>query len=236
MDIKFCPRCGADRHSGDEFCRSCGRGFEDEAAEIQRRAGVVLPVPPPPRSSSAPALTQPMPVQAPAGYVPVPGAQPAVPGAGAPTAPPPTSVGAPPPAREVQGARIPVRPLALVGAGAIVVGVFLPWFSGTFEGRGNAFDVPLSFLWSLTADSGDAKLGVVLLLIGGAAAVLSFLRGTGPIRRILGIAAIVTTAAFSVQLYRAIDQLGGGPGDLFDMIGPAVYVTFVGGGLLVASR
>ena len=123
-----------------------------------------------------------------------------------------------------------------MGAGAIVVGVFLPWFSGTFEGRGNAFDVPLSFLWSLTAGSGGVKLGVVLLLIGGAAALLSFLRGTGPIRRILGIAAIVVTAAFAVQLYRAIDQLGGGPGDLLDMIGPAVYVTFVGGGLLVASR
>lgn len=261
-DVKFCPSCGAARHPGDGFCRGCGRNLSEddareEAAEKGADVGPLPPATPTPSSLAAPppspvapspvapppatpapppaAVTQPMPPAAPPGYVMVPTSQ-------APPPPPvPLAAAAPPPAapsatsgRGVVGMKRPLRPLALVGAAAVVVGVFLPWVSGALEG-GNAFDVPLSFLWSLEPNDG-VKLGLVLLLVGVGAAALTFLPGTGPVRRILGVVAAAASVVYVVQLFRLIDQAGGGFGDVMDVIGVAVYVTLAGGVVVAASK
>ncbi len=132
--------------------------------------------------------------------------------------------------------RRPLRPLALAGAAAVLVAVFLPWVSGTLGAGGDAFDVPISFLWDIGGGGGGVKLGLPLLVLAGAGAALTFLPGTGPVRRILGMVAVLVSVVFVVQLYRAIDQLGGGFGDVFDTLGVAVYVTLIGGGLLAGSK
>ncbi len=132
------------------------------------------------------------------------------------------------------GLRRPIRPLALVGAAAVLVGVFLPWVSDALGG-GNGFDVPLSFLWSLQNADG-VKLGVLMLVVAGAATALSFVPGTGPLRRILGLVAMAVAVVYGIQLFRLIDQLGGSAGDVLDTLGVAPYVTLAGGGLLTASR
>jgi len=262
-EVRFCPSCGAARHPGDAFCRACGRNLTEDdvhgpapepgadpgrppmplpppdaapppaapASQPTAPAPVAMPMPPPA------AATQPMPPVERAGYVEVPSSRPA------PSAAPPTAAVVRPPAppgegatpgRSVVGVRRPLRPVALVGAAAVIVGAFLPWVSGTFGG-GNAFDVPLSFLWSLDTSEG-VKLGLALILVGGAAVVLTFLPGTGPVRRILGVVAAAAALAYTVQLFRAIDRVGGGMGDVMDALGVAVYVTLAGGVLLAASK
>jgi len=246
-EVKFCPSCGEARHPGDAFCRSCGRNLadddeRDEAGEVRTDPGPepgtpppapATPSAPPPAPAGPPAVTQPMPPAAPTGYVVVPVSQPPPP----PASPPVVAASpaaTPAPGRSVAGLKGPVRPLALAGAAAIVVGVFLPWISGAL-GQGNGFDVPLSFLWSLQPTDG-IKLGLVLLLVGAGAAALTFLPGTGPVRRILGVAAVASTVVYVIQLFRLIDQAGGSIGDVVDAIGVAVYVTLAGGALLASSK
>ncbi|MGZ8610581.1 MAG: hypothetical protein ACXWZU_14275 [Actinomycetota bacterium] len=168
------------------------------------------------------------------GPVAPPPPPPIVPAGSAPTTALPAPVRAAAPSSGIVGLKRPVRPLALVGAAGVLVAVFLPWVADTFGG-GNGFDVPLSFLWSLQ-NAGGVKLGVLMLIVGGAAAALAFVPGTGPLRRILGLVVMAVAVVYGVQLFRLIDQLGGGVGDVFDTLGVATYVTLAGGGLLVASK
>jgi hypothetical protein len=184
--------------------------------------------------------------QAPPGYVVVPASQtgtgpvtpppapPIMPAGSAPTAALPAPVPSAAPSTGIVGLKRPARPLALIGAIVVLVAVFLPWVSDTFGG-GNGFDVPLSFLWSLQNADG-VKLGVILLIVAGAAAALAFVPGTGPLRRILGLVTMAVAVVYGVQLFRLIDQLGGGVGDVFDTLGVAAYATLAGGGLLVTSK
>ena len=256
MGVKFCPACGTARQDADAFCRNCGRSLsEDDERESTAdphgasEPATASPPPAPPPAAVAPgpppAAVPMAPPQAPPGYVAVPTSQ-TWSGPAAPPAPPvvppgstPTTalpVQAPPavPGAAIVGLKRPVRPLALVGAAVVLVAVFLPWVSDT-PGSGNGFDVPLSLLWSLETAEG-IKLGVLMLIVGGAAAALSFVPGTGPVRRILGIVTMAVAVVFCIQLFRLIDQLGGSVGDAFDTLGVAAYVTLAGGGLLAASK
>lgn len=258
----FCRNCGRSL-AGDDARESSiehgvAAGADDPGAvaadaplataEPSPPPAAAAPTPPPaaPAPSSPPAMapaappamapTAPPP--APPGYVVVPASQawtgqaaPPMPPAAAPTTALPTVSG---PGAAALGLRRAVKPLALVGAGAVVISVFLPWVSGGL-GSGNGFEVPLAFLWSLQPGDG-LKLGFVLLVVGAAGAALSFVPGTGPLRRIVGIVAMVAALAFLVQLYRLLDAAGGDPGDVVRALGFGSVLTLVGGGLLAASK
>jgi len=142
----------------------------------------------------------------------------------------------PPPPAPVEPARSRVRihPLAMVGAAGIVLAAFLPWISA--GGSRDGFDLPLAFLWNRTADPEGLDLGLALVALGGGALALSFAPRTGIVRRVLGGLAVVLAAAFVVQVFRGVDELGGDLGDVIDLLGAAAYVTLAGGVLLAASR
>jgi hypothetical protein len=120
----------------------------------------------------------------------------------------------------------------LVGGAAVVVAAFLPWVSSVVSP--NALDVPLAVLWSRNPSATGFKLGFVLVALGGLGAGLAMVSGIKVVRRLLGVLVAAATVDYVVQMWRAISDLGGGAGDVFDLIGAGVYVALVGG-LLIAS-
>jgi hypothetical protein len=91
-------------------------------------------------------------------------------------------------------------PIALVGGVLAVIACFLGW--GAYD---DSFDVPLQFLWDKDA-TGGAKLGIPLVSVAGAVAVLS-LSAAEPfvfLRRLGGVVLLAVTALFIVQLGRRI--------------------------------
>ncbi|MEW6059459.1 MAG: hypothetical protein AB1551_04840 [Actinomycetota bacterium] len=116
---------------------------------------------------------------------------------------------------------------------AVVVAAFLPWLSGL--GSASAFDVPLAVLWSLNPGTGGLKLGFLIVALGALGAGLAMLPRFDGGRLLLGALIMVVAADFVVQTWRAVSDLGGGFGDVFDVLGVGVYVTLVGGAL-IASR
>jgi hypothetical protein len=118
---------------------------------------------------------------------------------------------------------------------AVLVSSFLPWLEGN-GGSANAFDVPVSFLFSPeTATESGFSLGVVLLLAGAAGAVTAFRAVPAGLRRVAGAAAAVVSAGFAAQLFRLASDAGQG-GDAFQLLGIGAYVGLAGGAILVWGR
>jgi hypothetical protein len=130
--------------------------------------------------------------------------------------------------------RRPVHVLALIGGAVVVVAAFLPWVSGL--GSANAFDVPLAVLWTLHPGTGGLDLGFMIVALGALAVLLAFVPGVGAGRRLLGVLLVGVAVDYVVQIWRAVSDLGGGIGDVFDVLGIAAYVTLVGGALVASSK
>lgn len=127
-----------------------------------------------------------------------------------------------------------VRPIpALLGAGAVLLGTFFAWI--TIDGAdGNAYDVPLEFLWDYqSASGGGLKLGLVLLALAGAVGALCFLPGKVKPRRIVGGVVIGLTLLYAVQLQRALSSAGDAAPGLISALGFGVLLTLVGAGAIV---
>jgi hypothetical protein len=133
------------------------------------------------------------------------------------------------------GIGLTIRPLPILGGVAIAVSTALAWLSST-AGSDNAYDIPFVFLFDRTPDPGGFKLGVALLLVGIAGAVLSVLPGTGPLRRACGLAALAAVIAFGIQWGLRIHDAGGTVSDFFDTIKAGVYVCLVGAFVLSTQR
>ena len=91
-------------------------------------------------------------------------------------------------------------PIGLVGGAVALISCFLAW-----GGYDTSFDVPLQFLWDEEV-TGGVKLGVPLVSVAGAVALLS-LTAVEPfvfLRRLGGVALLGGTALFLVQLGRTI--------------------------------
>lgn len=120
-----------------------------------------------------------------------------------------------------------LNPLLLAGAFFTALSALLPWLE---DGR-NSMELTLGFLWDLTAQGGAPYIGWAL--IGLAALVLgtAFLkRPLGP-AVLLGILTIAVAGLFVAQLYRGLEQGGGGLDALWEFVGWAPGVT-VGAGIL----
>jgi hypothetical protein len=132
---------------------------------------------------------------------------------------------------------VAIHAVALVGGAEILAALFLPWISSaTRTGSANAFDLAIQTLWSLDGAGGPIKVGTVLFVLGGVGGGLAFVPGTVAVRRACGGLALVAAVALIVQVVRAIDRLGGGPGEVADVIGAGVYVTIMGAIALLVSR
>ena len=163
------------------------------------------------------------------------------------TSPPPTPTA--PPARAVEEVRTvpvettvpparkgPVLGVSIAGLlGAIAVGVssILVWFN-TASGKAEALDIPAEILGSSNfgAISGF-ELGLILIGLGVVGLGVSFQASARPLRRFIGVAALVVVGLFVFQVNKGIGetQLAGDPA-LFDVLGIGVYVALAGGLLL----
>ena len=94
-------------------------------------------------------------------------------------------------------------PLAILGGALAVWSCFVSWEDVSELSWKNAFKVPLKFLWDKNA-SGGAKLGIPLVAVAGAVAVVSLWRALPAdfLRRLGGVAILGATALVVVQLGR----------------------------------
>ena len=98
------------------------------------------------------------------------------------------------------GRVVSVTPIGLLGGVLALIACFVTWGQSA-----DSFDVPLQFLWDNEA-TGGATLGVPLVSVAGAVAILS-LFAIEPfvfLRRLGGVALLGATALFVVQLGREI--------------------------------
>ena len=143
---------------------------------------------------------------------------------------------------DLRGRRLPfdpasLRPIpALLGAGALLLGTFFAWIT-IDSADGNAYDVPLEFLWNHdNASGGGLNVGLLLLALAGAVGALCFLPGRVKVRRILGGVALGITLLYIVQLQRALSAAGDGTPGLISALGFGVLLTLIGGGAIVYDR
>ncbi len=122
-------------------------------------------------------------------------------------------------------------PLGALGAIALAVAAFLPWFdSGGFTA--DSFDVALPFLWDLEA-SGDPALGFAIAGLGALGLLALFVKGVPDgVRRLAGMAGLAATALFAFQVHRGVDTT---VSDTIDVLGIGVWVALAGAVVLLIS-
>jgi hypothetical protein len=127
-----------------------------------------------------------------------------------------------------------LRPIpALLGAGTVLLGTFFAWIT-IDDADGNAYDVPLEFLWNHeSASGGGLKVGLLLLALAGAVGALCFLPGKVKARRIIGVAIIAITVVYGVQLQRALSDAGDAAPGLVSALGFGVLLTLIGAAAIV---
>ena len=139
-----------------------------------------------------------------------------------PAAAAPTGSATPGPQLDVETLKRLATP-PVVGAAVLALGTLLPWTRSAF-GSGSGFDVPVTFLWSMSSASG-IKLGLVLLLLAVAGGVLASLAGMQRYRAVAGGVAALCIVVFVAQLQRA---LRGSSLNIGDVLGFGVVVALAG--------
>jgi hypothetical protein len=222
---RYCTTCGLDRREGDRFCRNCGAELGTGTTQLRDTLALEGEPTAPVRQATMPAP--------PATLPPAPLATATVdPAPPAPTpSPEPPSAGAAPTGRSGS----PVHVVALVGGALVLASLFLPWLSAGGESA-NAFEIVVQLLWDLDPGDGVVKIGTVLFVLGGLGGGLAFVPHTTAVRRVCGALVLVTTLALVVQVYRALDEVGGVPSDVLDTVGAGVYAALTGAVALIVSR
>ncbi len=142
---------------------------------------------------------------------------------------PPAPAPSPPPIPRSKGwsyrinDRVSIRFLPLLAGIAVGVSSAIDWVRGA-----NAFDIPVRFLWDMNAQTGF-RLGIPVLIVGIAVAVLSFFTAAEPLRRIAGLVALVIAVLFLEQFVRGIDRNGGSIVDGLDAVRAGAWVCLAGG-------
>jgi Double zinc ribbon len=238
---RFCTSCGGELEPDGAFCGRCGAaapdgrigtsapvledqgdlladwGLEDPDGEPPpRNQAVTEQVPLPPRASDT-AVIEGIPPEGP----PVP-SRPALRPAGE----------ARPPSRG-----FPVgATFALLGAVAVIVSSILDW-GGPFR-ENLPRDIPFRLLLDPGGSATGPSLGVVLLGVGTAGALMALLTmavpGLKPLRRLIGLVALIIAVGFAL---RTLELGGVGLFGLPTALGPGVYTALAGGFVqLLAGR
>jgi len=126
--------------------------------------------------------------------------------------------------------------IQLAAAGAMLVSAFLSWAGG----GGNAFDIPIAFLWKLDVEPSGFSLGIVLLVLAVATAVV-VLVGNRRHQMIAGGVAVGVTAVFLLQFMRILTNFSesffSAVGTLFtDGFGIAPWLLLAAGVALLVKR
>jgi hypothetical protein len=138
--------------------------------------------------------------------------------------------------------RAPANPLAgfklspaPIGVAAIVLGSLISWIrmSGF---NGNAFRVPLSFLFDYQTTGGGIKVGLLLMAIAAAAGVFCVLPGKVNVRRILGGLVALISVLYVFQLNRVLSAAGDDAPGLFSVVGFGVPIVLAGAVALTVDR
>jgi hypothetical protein len=118
-------------------------------------------------------------------------------------------------------------PIAFIGGVLAIISCFVSWEDVAGLAWKDSFKVPLKFLWDEHA-SGGAKLGIPLVSVAAAVALLSLSRPLPLdfLRRLGGVVLLAASALFVVQLGRRF-----GWDNLTDNVGVGPYLAG-GGGLL----
>lgn len=196
-EARTCPDCNQPVEAGDAFCGSCGRQLAscpNCGHGLKPGATFCSACGTPVGGSTAPATTA------------------TVPAASAPAVPPaPASA----PAATSESGR-PANVAALVAGIAIAVTAFLPWLADPFGGSDvSAFDLPFSVLYDEEAGESAFKVGHIVAALGALIAVSSLKTSARTLRRALGVATVLTAAAFAVYLTRILEGSGASFTDFF---------------------
>ena len=120
--------------------------------------------------------------------------------------------------------------LTLLGAAAMIVGVFLPWLSGGAAGIDTkATVIEINGLWS-TEVSGQASFLMsvgALVILWGLLALLGLATSTGWLTRLAGALGLITVVLFAITMFRA----GGG----FSNIGLGMWISLIGSVLVLVA-
>lgn len=124
---------------------------------------------------------------------------------------------------------------ALIGVAAIVLGSLISWIrmSGF---NGNAFRVPLSFLFDYQTTGGGIKVGLLLMAIVAAAGVFCVLPGKVTVRRALGGVVAFITLLYVFQLNRVLSAAGDDAPGLLSVVGFGVPIVLAGAIALAVDR
>lgn len=99
-------------------------------------------------------------------------------------------------------ATVRTRGVQLAATVAILISVFLSWAGGS----GNAFDIPIAFLFKLDVEPSGFSLGIALLILAVASAVV-VLVGNPRHQMIAGGVAVGITAVFLLQYVRILTMV-----------------------------
>jgi hypothetical protein len=245
--VMFCPRCGTRRQPQMGFCTRCGANLAELEDAIRRglaegsgvhlvtRGGGARPVAaPPPTTPADQALTEALPKvrrpQAESREERPAGSSLWHPDADATERIGPVQFG---------GARAPwlrrvgareggrwLRPLALLGGVMALGSAFLPWIQWNFDFT--AFRFPVQFLVTGEPGRRTVSVGLLLVILGGVALLLTPIRRLSLLRRALGLLVFAIAALFATTGLAPKDAA-----QLFHDLGPGVYVAAVGGLLLL---
>ena len=130
-----------------------------------------------------------------------------------------------------RGRTLEPSPIAIVGGALAIISCFLAWDDVAGLAWNDSFKVPLKFLWDKNA-RGGAKLGIPLVCVAGAVALLSLSRilAVDFLRRLGGVVLLAACALFVVQLGRRF-----GWDKLNDNLGVAPYLAGAGGLLAILA-
>jgi hypothetical protein len=86
-----------------------------------------------------------------------------------------------------------IAPVA--GGAALIVSGFLPWWKAS--GNSAALDWPVNFLWEAKKSStGTISIGVVVILLGGIALILTLMPFSKAVRRLVGALGVAVAVLF----------------------------------------
>jgi hypothetical protein len=106
----------------------------------------------------------------------------------------------------------------------VIAGGILPWVN--FEFDFNGFKIPAKFLFTGNGRTGEGfSVGILLVVFGAIALLLSFTPRLHAIRRIAGLLGLAVPVVFVIQVLTG----GTSAGVLFKDLGPGAYTAFVGG-------